>query len=283
MESVIINGIKTRYEILGSGTPLLMFSPGGFDSSLDNWRHFSIYARLNLLDHLSKNYTCITFDRRESGQSGGQIEAVTWKHYADQGKGLLEYLGIQKAHLMGGCVGCSSVLTLAHHNPELTLSMVLYSPAGGVKYRINQHSRLNQHLSFAVENGLSSVVELAKNSTKTFSQDPRVGPWVSVIRNDIAFANQYGESDIQKYQIIIGSMVNGLFKRDTVPGPDPEHLMLLDAPALIVPGQDTSHAPSAARYLQECLPINEYWDMPVADQSEETAPARVLEFLNSIK
>ena len=51
---------------------------------------------------------------------------------------------------------------------------------------------------------------------------------------------------------------------------------------LIVPGQDTSHAPSAARYLQECLPHAEFWDTPVAEQTEDTAPRRVLEFLTSV-
>ena len=73
-----------------------------------------------------------------------------------------------------------------------------------------------------------------------------------------------------------------LFDRDTVPGPEPEDLLALDVPALIVPGQDSSHAPSAARYLQECLPVNEYWDVPVAEQTAETAPARVIEFLESV-
>ena len=66
-----------------------------------------------------------------------------------------------------------------------------------------------------------------------------------------------------------------------VPGVEAEDLMTLDLPALIVPGQDTSHAPSAARYLQECLPSNEYWDVPVSEQTAQTAPARVLDFLRA--
>ena len=44
--------------------------------------------------------------------------------------------------------------------------------------------------------------------------------------------------------------------------------MGLDIPALIVPGHDASHATSAARYLEECLPHAEYWDVPVAEQTE---------------
>ena len=32
---------------------------------------------------------------------------------------------------------------------------------------------------------------------------------------------------------------------------------------------------------QECLPRVEYWDVPVVEQTEQTAPARILEFLDS--
>ena len=77
---------------------------------------------------------------------------------------------------------------------------------------------------------------------------------------------------------IVG-VVRLLFDRDTVPGPEPEDLLSLGIPALIVPGQDASHATSAARYLQECLPGAEYWDVPVSEQTGQTAPARILPFL----
>jgi hypothetical protein len=51
---------------------------------------------------------------------------------------------------------------------------------------------------------------------------------------------------------------------------------------LIVPGRDAAHAISAARYLEECLPKSEYWDVTVEGQTEVTAPARLLEFLHSV-
>ena len=75
-------------------------------------------------------------------------------------------------------------------------------------------------------------------------------------------------------------MARTLFDRDTAPGAEPEDLLRLDIPALIVPGRDAAHATSAARYLEECLPRSDYWDVPVADQTEATVPARVLAFLD---
>jgi pimeloyl-ACP methyl ester carboxylesterase len=279
MPTTDVGGIETRYEVTGSGPPLLMFSPGGFNAALENWRTFGIYARLNLLDHLTQRYTCITFDKRESGRSGGRVEQIAWADYAEQGKGLLDHLEIERAHLLGGCIGCSIAATLAVSYPDRVSNMVLYSPAGGPRYRLTQRGRFDAHLAFVAEQGLAGVVAHATGDDKTFAQDPRVGPWASVIRNDAAFAVAYAAQDAERYRQIVGAMGEQLFDRDTVPGPSAEDLLELDVPALVVPGSDPNHATSAARYLEECLSRSEYWDVPVDEQTEANAPARVLEFL----
>jgi pimeloyl-ACP methyl ester carboxylesterase len=182
---------------------------------------------------------------------------------------------------MGGCVGCSTVAAVGVARPERVLSMVLYSPAGGAKYRIKQHARFSTHLAFVEQEGLERVVDLAKNTDKGFSADPRVGPWAAVIRNDARFADAYARADAGRYATMVAGMARLLFDRDSVPGPESEDLLRLDVPALIVPGQDDSHATSAARFLEECLPRAEYWDVPVSGQTAETAPARILEFLDA--
>jgi pimeloyl-ACP methyl ester carboxylesterase len=281
MPSASIHGISTRYAVTGQGPTLLMYSPGGFDARLENWTDFSIYARLNLLAHLSRRYRCITFDRREAGRSGGRIEAVGWNDYVAQGSGLLDHLEIDAAYLMGGCIGCSSVAAFAVAHPARTLGMVLFSPAGGPRYRMSQPARFADHAAFVRAHDLPGVVELARSSGQTFSQDARQGPWVTVIRSDPDFAARYSDFDREQYLGILAVMARRLFDRDTVPGAEPEELMRLDVPALIVPGQDKSHAPSAARYLQECLPNAQFWDVPVDEQTNENAPKRVLDFLGS--
>ncbi|SMD22468.1 alpha/beta fold hydrolase [Kibdelosporangium aridum] len=282
MPITTIDGILTRYEIVGDGPPLLMFSPGGFNASLETWRTQGIYRQLELLPQLAERYTCITFDKRETGESGGRVERIGWASYATQGVELLDHLGIERAHLMGGCIGCSIATTMAVAHPGRVSSLVLYSPAGGPRYRMGQHARLGRHLAYVAEHGLAAVVELARTTSSSFTQDPRVGPWVTVLRRDPAFAENYASLDAAKYAVIVTGMSRLLFDGDTVPGPEPEDLMLLDIPTLIVPGEDVSHAPSAARYLRECLPHAEFWDAPVAEQTAQTAPKRILEFLGSV-
>ena len=282
MPTALIDGITTRFEVLGSGPPLLMYAPGGFDATVEKWTTLGVYARIKPLDHLSRKYTCIVFDRRECGQSGGRVERVTWGHYVAQGKGLLDHLNIKRAHLMGGCMGCSPVVAFGVAYPEAVLSMVLYWPVGGAKYRINGQQRFAQHVAFAQQHGLAEVISLATSSGKSFGEDPRGGPWASVIRRDRAFAESYARQDVDQYKPIVEAMGRALLDRDTAPGAEPEDLLRLEIPALVIPGRDPSHATSAARYLEECLPRSEYWDVPPAGQTEETAPARVLQFLDGV-
>lgn len=282
MPSAVIDGITTRYEMTGSGPPLLMFSPGGFDATLGNWSSLGIYRQLRLVENLSGDYTCITFDRREAGASGGRIERITWDDYAAQGKGLLDHLGIGQADVLGGCAGCSTAAALAVAAPGSVRSLVLFWPAGGAKYRIKQQARFAQHLAFVAEHGLAGVAALAAGSEQSFTADPRLGPWATTIRTDSGFAGRYAHQDPGRYQAVVAGMARLLFDRDTVPGAEPEDLFRLDIPALVIPGQDDSHATSAARYLAECLPRAEYWDIPVSDQTEATVPARIRQFLKSV-
>jgi pimeloyl-ACP methyl ester carboxylesterase len=281
MPSAIIDGIATRYEVSGSGPPLLMFSPGGFDATIEKWSTLGIYAKTKPLDHLTKHYTCITFDRRECGQSGGRVERVTWADYARQGKQLLEHLQFDSAHLMGGCMGCSPVLAFANAYPNATRSMVLYWPVGGAKYRINGHQRFADHLGYVNSHGLAAVVSLVQESGKPFGGDPRGGPWASVIKSDSDFAAHYAALDVNVYKLIASGMVRTLLDRDTAPGAEPEDLLRCNIPALVVPGADASHATSAARYLAECLPKSDYWDMAVDGQTEAATAARLLDFLKA--
>ena len=279
MPNAVLDGIDTRYEVIGDGPPILMYAPGGFDATIDKWRTQGVYARVKLLDHLPKKYRCIVFDRRECGQSGGRVEAIEWRHYALQGKLLLEKLGIERAHVMGGCMGVSCVMAFAVAYPQATLSMLCWWPVGGAKYRIKAHERFKAHLEFVRAHGLPAVVSHIEKEQKAFNADPRGGPWASPIRNDKSFATAYVKT--ANYEEILERMRLNLFDRDTSPGADPEALMKLAIPAIVIPGKDESHATSAARYLEECLPRAEYWDVPPEGQTEDAASSRLLKFLEA--
>lgn len=279
MATASLDGISTYYEVAGAGPPLLLFAPGGFDARIEKWSTLGIYANTRLLTHLTRHFTCIAFDRRECGRSGGRVERLTWTDFARQAKGLLDHLGYARASLVGGCMGCSPALAFALAYPQATDKMVLFWPVGGAKYRINSQLRFAEHLGFVSRNGLDAVVQLVSEGGKPFGAEPRGGPWASVIKADPAFATRYAAMDVDAYKLIVAGTMRTLIDRDTAPGAEPEDLLRCGVRTLVVPGNDTSHATSAACYLAECLPESDYWGMPVAGQTEPATAARLLAFL----
>lgn len=278
----MIDGIATEYEVQGEGPPVLFLSPGGFDATIDKWSSLGIYARTRPVESFTADHACILFDRRECGRSDGRVERVTWGDYARQGLGLLDHLGVDEAIVVGGCMGVSVAMALASLAPRRVRGLVLYWPVGGARYRINGQRRFTDHLAFARAEGLEAVVALVRSERASFSRDPRGGPWASAILHSTEFADAYRTLDIEDYSMIVTGMARCLLDRDTAPGAEPEDLLRCDPPALIIPGEDASHARSAAHYLAECLPNAALWDMPAAGQTREATGARLRAFIEDL-
>jgi pimeloyl-ACP methyl ester carboxylesterase len=232
------------------------------------------------LETFTDRYTCVAYDRREAGLSGGKVERVSWATYAHEAMGLLKHLGIQRAFIMGACMGCSTAAAFAVTYPEAALGLVLHYPVGGVRWRFNGVGRFQSHVNYVKEHGLASVVELAREK-KTFWTDPRAGPWASTIVADADFARTFANQDVDRYLGTVTVMGRTLFDRDTAPGAEPEELMALKTPAVIIPGADDAHATSAARYLQECLTNPVYHDVHASRQKPDMVRQWILDFLDA--
>jgi hypothetical protein len=154
---------------------------------------------------------------------------------------------------------------------------VLAQPSGGVKRRRTAHRHFAMHTQYVQENGLAAVVELAR-ATGSFPQEPASGPWAAVLARDTHFAAQFVRQDVDRYLALVSVSCQSLFDRDTIPGAAPEELMALKLPALILPGHTDFHATSCARYLEECIPGSEYWDVHLESQPPERIRDRILAF-----
>ncbi len=272
-----INGIDINYEVHGSGPPLLMLAPGGFDSAIEKWSTAGVWAGMNALQTLGQHYTCIAYDRREAGKSGGRVERLTWEKYADEGKGLLDHLGIDQAFVLGGCMGCSVAIAFGARYPKAAIGLLLHWPVGGYQWRVTASGRFAAHANHVREHGLGGAVKLAKEQP-SFWTEPRAGVWAPVVARDAVFAQAYVDQDVDYYLAQCEATARTLFDRDTAPGAEPEELQAMKMPALIVPGDDPAHAMSAAHYLRECLPHAEFWDVALADQDPKRVGERLIAF-----
>jgi pimeloyl-ACP methyl ester carboxylesterase len=277
MSVAIVDGLEVYFETRGSGAPLLMLAPGGFDATIEKWSATNAWKEIDALKKLSSDFKLIVYDRREAGRSGGRVEKLTWELYARQAKSLLEYLKIDSAFVLGGCMGCSVALAFAACFPQATRALLLHWPVGGYRWKATSRGRFMRHAAFVREKGLGGVVERARE-TKSFWQDPESGPWAPCIARDSKFSETFAAQDRERYLGIVEVSGRTLFDRDTAPGAEPEEIMGIKEPALIVPGDDPSHATSAAHYLRECLPNREFWNVMPPEQTTERVCDRILEF-----
>lgn len=277
MPTAILDGIETYYEVHGSGTPILMCAPGGFDSTIDKWRSARAWTGINAIDALAKEHQIILYDRRECGRSGGRIERLSWANYTKQGNALLDHLEINSAWIMGACMGCSVALAFGVHYPQVTKGLLLHWPVGGYRWKANSRKRFMTHYRFTEQNGLKAVVQRAQGG-KSFWTDSESGPWAGMIARDVGFAHRFADQDLERYLGLVVTTGRSLFDRDTAPGAEPEEVMGIKAPALIIPGDDESHATSGAHYLRELLPNCEFWNVMPPQQSTEKTCGRLLEF-----
>ena len=267
MARTMLNSIDVRYEVHGSGPPLLMMAPGGFEGAIAMWGKW--WARVKPIETFSQRYTCIAYDRREAGESGGRVERLSWDLYALEARELLDHLGIAKAFVIGGCMGCPVAMAFGVNYPERTAGLILHYPTGGAKWRISQGARFAEHAAFVDENGVEGVVKAVREDAEEVSyyNRPLLGPWAGPIYRDEEFARRFAAMDSAGYGAMIRTLGRSLFDRDTFPGATPEEVMAMKAPALIIPGDDAAHAMSAARYLQALLPNNKFHDEPVSSQA----------------
>jgi len=117
---------------------------------------------------------------------------------------------------------------------------------------------------------------------KSFWVDAEAGPWASVIVSDPRFAEAFASQDLDRYLGLVGARGRTLFDRDTAPGAEPEEIIAIKAPAVVIPGDDPSHPTSAAHYLRELMPKAEYWPVMPPDQTPERVRERILEFRRAV-
>jgi len=95
MSNVKVNGINMYYRVEGSGKLLVMIM--GFGSPHSEWRFQTGLFR--------KHYRIITFDNRGVGKSDKPPGPYSISMMADDAVGLMNHLGIEKAHVLGVSMG----------------------------------------------------------------------------------------------------------------------------------------------------------------------------------
>lgn len=110
-----LNGVNINYKVEGQGEPLMMIM--GFSARRSGW--------MRQIPFFKKYYRVITFDNRGVGKSDKPPGPYSTRMMADDTLRLMDFLGIEKAHIMGASMGGMIAQELAIDYPQRVMKLLL--------------------------------------------------------------------------------------------------------------------------------------------------------------
>jgi pimeloyl-ACP methyl ester carboxylesterase len=124
-----------HYEVFGAGFPVLLFAPGGLRSSIAFWGPPEEGPPRPWVDWTralpAAGFTAIAMDQRNAGASRAAVRADHgWHTYAADHLALMDHLGFERFHVLGGCIGGSFCMMATKTAPSRIVAQVLQNPIG---------------------------------------------------------------------------------------------------------------------------------------------------------
>jgi pimeloyl-ACP methyl ester carboxylesterase len=113
-----VNGFKMYYEIQGSGEPVVLLH-GAFMAITDDWRVW--------INELSKTRKVIAVEMQGHGRTTDIDRDLTYENLADDVAGLLDFLKIPRADIIGYSLGGGVAIECAIRHPEKVRKVVSIS------------------------------------------------------------------------------------------------------------------------------------------------------------
>ncbi len=114
--TVYTNGVNIAFKVQGEGPPLVLII--GYRLNSSAWPQEFIEA-------LARRFTVITLDNRGTGRSGKPLQGYALDNLARDVRGLLDELGIERAHILGYSMGGAIAQEFVRQFPERVAGLVL--------------------------------------------------------------------------------------------------------------------------------------------------------------
>jgi len=166
-----VNGKKFCYEVQGEGDPVVLIH--GFGVTKEEW--------IGQFEPLSHYFKVVRFDNRGSGKSDRPNTPYTMELFADDTRGLMDFLKIEKAHIIGWSVGGMIAQHFAIKYPERVNKLILINTtaawpeekSGLELYKNGQIARYEARLKDPVKTFFDAAkMGFSRNFLKLMKEDP---------------------------------------------------------------------------------------------------------------
>ncbi|MFX1419553.1 MAG: alpha/beta fold hydrolase [Promethearchaeota archaeon] len=162
--------IKICYKLKGKGDPIFLIH--GFGAKKEFWR--------GQIVELAKHFQVIWFDLRGAGKSSHPNILYTMKMLVDDLKDFMDFLNIQKAHLIGHSLGSMIAQNFTLSYPKRVIKMVLLATITGIPDKKGLEMFKNNHIALyeaRLKDPINSFynkmkTRITRESLKVMKQDP---------------------------------------------------------------------------------------------------------------
>lgn len=147
-------------------------------SSIAHWGQ----SPWNPIAELAGDFRVVAMDQRNAGRSRAPVRADDgWQVYTADHAALLDHLGIERCHVLGGCIGGSYCLGLMQAAPGRVAAAVLQQPIG--RSGENQQAFYEMFDGWAAELGRSQP-DVAEDAWRSFRSNMYDGDFVFNVSRD---------------------------------------------------------------------------------------------------
>jgi pimeloyl-ACP methyl ester carboxylesterase len=254
------DGATIRYEVSGTGYPLLLIAPGGVSSQVEFWQRSTI----NPIERFAGSFQVIAMDQRHAGRSLAPMRPFSYDVCNADQLAVLDHLGIQSAHVMGGCIGCAHIFRLISNAPGRITAAVCQDPVGlDDSNNIDVfYAMFNETMRLARADGLEAVVKAAQENP-LFVMNNGAGPFAPLLNSSAKAREELLEMGRERYVSLIVEFRDGMWP------PNPpyftvgaEWMRSCPTPLLVLPGRDAFHPTGIGQQIcreapaARCLPVD---------------------------
>jgi pimeloyl-ACP methyl ester carboxylesterase len=236
MPSVALNGVELYYETTGDGPPLVFCHE--FAGDYRAWDpQVRAFARL---------YTCVTYSHRGFPPSSVPTDPEAYSQDLLIGDllGLLDYLDIDRAHLVGFSMGGNVVLNFALRHPQRCHGIVVVGTGAGTVDRERFLSDIERTVALLSSGDMGAFAE-------TYAHGPTRLPFLRKDPRGWMLFRQQLEAHSPVGQALI---MQGVLKNRATIFALEDQLRALRMPTLLITGDEDEPCIEPAVFMRRCIP-----------------------------